>query len=266
MRSIKVAGRAARNTGERRRCPIVMRVPAGPGRLDQALEGCGMDASKTGKEAASAGGYGILASLERESAGATVREAGPRDSRASRSVLVAGAGLVALLGWWWCSNSTPAVALPAKPVWHAPVARPAVVPVALPDEPALIVNDAPLLPPLPSPKSAPAAPPVAARPAVPTRRERVSARTPAKPVRRDIVHAEVAPRVPAPADHDVSLLTALVAHQNGVTLPSRDVVEPRLADSTAALLQRCGRVGGEEGRLCRVRICAERRLDAACGD
>lgn len=219
-----------------------------------------MNASKMGKETASVGGYGILASLDREAAGGGGSDTTPRDGRGARHVLLAGAGLVALLAWWWCSNTPPAVTLAPKPVWHAPVARPALAPVpAEPhDEPALIVNDAP-----------PAAP-VAPRPApviAPVRRERVVARVTAPPVRRDVARTAM-PRVQAPvvpADHDVSLLTALVAHKNAVALPSRDVVEPRLADSTDVLLQRCGRVGGEEGRLCRVRICAERAMEVGCG-
>lgn len=221
-----------------------------------------MNATKTGRETAAVGGYGILASLDREAAGGTVRDVGQRDSRGARHALVAGAALVALLAWWWCSNSAPAVALPAKPVWHAPVARPALAPVVAHDEPALIVNDAPAVP------AVHATPPVVARHvavlATPPRRERATAHGPIKPVRRDVVRVAT-PIAVAPPDHDVSLLTALVAHQNGVALPSRDVVEPHLADSTAALLQRCGRVGGEEGRLCRVRICAGRQTDAGCG-
>lgn len=223
-----------------------------------------MNATKTGRETAALGGYGILASLDREAAGGTVRDVGQRDSRGARHALVAGAALVALLAWWWCSNSAPAVALPPKPVWHAPVARPALAPVAAHDAPAPIVNDAPAVP------AVHATPPAVARQvavAAPPRRERVAAHAPIKPVRRDVVRAAAPAAVhaaAAPPDHDVSLLTALVAHQNGIALPSRDVVEPHLADSTAALLQRCGRVGGEEGRLCRARICAGRQTDAGC--
>lgn len=214
-----------------------------------------MNASKTANETAAVGGYGILASLDREVARGGGHATAPRDGRGARHALAAGAGLVALLAWWWCSNTTPAVTLAPKPVWHAPVARPApaTVPVPPHEQAALIVND-------PQP-----APPVAVRPApavAPVRRERVAAHVAARPPRR-----AAAPRVQAPAipaDHDVSLLTALVAHKNGVALPSRDVVEPRMADSTAVLLKRCSRVGGEEGRLCRVRICAGRAMDAAC--
>jgi hypothetical protein len=227
-----------------------------------------MNASKTGRETAAVGGYGILASLDRESAGISGhgRDHGQRDGHAARNALITGAALVALLAWWWCSNSRPAVSLAPKPVWHAPVARPALPPVASPvrDEPAPIVNDEPVLV---ATQAIHAAPAVVRHGPVPARRERVAAHPPAKPARREIVHAAPPPRVQvavAPPDHDVSLLTALMAHQNGVALTSRDVVEPHLADSTAALLQRCGRVGGEEGRLCRARICAGRTLDAAC--
>ncbi|AVR97839.1 hypothetical protein C9I28_21015 [Pseudoduganella armeniaca] len=216
------------------------------------------------------GGYGILASLDRETAGGAVRDAGQRDGHGARHALVAGAGLVALLAWWWCSNSTPAVTLAPKAVWQAPVARPAVAPVApaAHDEPALIVNDAPaatLAKPAPAAAAAVIARPVTV--AVSARRDRAAPHPPAKAARREVVHATPAPKVQAalmPPDHDVSLLTALVAHQNGIAQPSRDVVEPHLADSTAALLQRCGRVGGEEGRLCRVRICTGRQMDVAC--
>jgi len=72
-----------------------------------------------------------------------------------------------------------------------------------------------------------------------------------------------------PADSDVTLLTAMVAHANGpvVVAPerTRDVVERQDGDSTESLLGRCKLLGPIEGMLCRSRICAGRwDSDAAC--
>ncbi len=86
-----------------------------------------------------------------------------------------------------------------------------------------------------------------------------------------------------PDDHDVKLLTALVAitplakeqpaktHESKtkhttnkvqtktiVKEDSRDVVERKSGDSTANLLARCKKLGMIEGELCRWRICADR--------
>ena len=73
----------------------------------------------------------------------------------------------------------------------------------------------------------------------------------------------------APADSDVTLLTAMVAHANGPTTVSpertRDVVDRQDGDSTESLLGRCKLLGTIEGMLCRSRICAGRwDSDAAC--
>ncbi|MFA5169941.1 MAG: hypothetical protein WC426_00100 [Sulfuriferula sp.] len=86
-----------------------------------------------------------------------------------------------------------------------------------------------------------------------------------------------------PDDHDVKLLTALVAttpiakeqpaktHESKTKYTnnklqtksiakedSRDVVERKPGDSTANLLARCKKLGMIEGELCRWRICADR--------
>lgn len=84
----------------------------------------------------------------------------------------------------------------------------------------------------------------------------------------------------APADTDVALLTAVVAHASNQTAPAaatsgaapqgeaepnRDVVQRLGQESTASLLERCQQLGEAEGRLCRSRICSGRwGADAAC--
>lgn len=82
--------------------------------------------------------------------------------------------------------------------------------------------------------------------------------------------APAEPMLPAaPADSDVTLLTAMVAHVNApvVVAPerTRDVVERQDGDRTESLLGRCKLLGPIEGMLCRSRICAGRwDSDAAC--
>ena len=80
---------------------------------------------------------------------------------------------------------------------------------------------------------------------------------------------EMAQARPGPADTDVTLLTALVAHagQPASVAPerTRDVVERQDGDRTGDLLRRCKQLGLMEGMLCRSRICAGRwESDAAC--
>ena len=199
------------------------------------------------------GGYGILASLDRETAGAPHRAASQPDSVATRGAIAAGLGVAALLAWWCFSGPSPVVTYEPKPMWTVAVSTPVPAPVAVAavEAPAAIVNE---VSPLVAALNKPSPPPAVVRRDV---------RGMPKPVRREVVRVPTAPH-PAPPDHDVSLLTALVAYTQGATTPAQDVVELRMADSTDALLQRCGRVGGEEGRLCRVRICAGRVVDAAC--
>ena len=77
-----------------------------------------------------------------------------------------------------------------------------------------------------------------------------------------------------PADGDVALLTALVAHANQETLPAlpapappvnRDVVQLRAGETTESLLRRCRQLGPVEGKLCHQRICSDRRnSEPAC--
>jgi hypothetical protein len=87
---------------------------------------------------------------------------------------------------------------------------------------------------------------------------------------------------PQPADSDVALLAAIVAHasnQPPPPLPERvaasvrvtasgvsdDVVQRTGNEATASLLQRCQQLGFIEAMLCRARICSGRRdSDAAC--
>ena len=78
----------------------------------------------------------------------------------------------------------------------------------------------------------------------------------------------------SPADGDVALLTALVAHANQETLPAlpapappvnRDVVQLRAGETTESLLRRCRQLGPVEGKLCHQRICSDRRnSEPAC--
>lgn len=205
------------------------------------------------------GGYGILASLDRETAGAPCRSAGQPDGAMTRGAIAAGLGVAALLAWWCFSGPSPVVVYEPKPMWTVAVGTPAPVPVAIAavaavEAPAAIVNEvSPLVAALNKPS-----PPV-----VSMRREHAQHATP-KVVRRETARVPAPKSVAAPADHDVSLLTALVAYTQGAATQGQDVVELRMADSTEVLLQRCGRVGGEEGRLCRVRICSGRVADSAC--
>lgn len=82
----------------------------------------------------------------------------------------------------------------------------------------------------------------------------------------------------SPSDHDVDLISALVAHSGGQSEPksppspkksvayssSPDIVERHRGDSTAALLKRCKRLGGTEAKLCSRRICTGHESDAVC--
>jgi hypothetical protein len=217
----------------------------------------GMKISKdSGHGGAVVGGYGILASLDRETAGAP-RPAGQPDGAAARGAIAAGLGMAALLAWWCFSGPSPVAAYEPKPMWTVAVGPPAPAPVVLAapvEAPAAIVNE---VSPLVAALNKPSPPVVAAR------REHAPHVT-ARPVRRETARVPAPKALAAPADHDVSLLTALVAYTQGAATPDHDVVELRMADSTEALLQRCGRVGGEEGRLCRVRICSGRVADSAC--
>jgi len=206
------------------------------------------------------GGYGILASLDRETAGATCRPAGQPEGAATRGAIAAGLGVAALLAWWCFSGPSPVVAYEPKPMWTVAVSSPVPVPVAVAAmeapaaAPAAIVNEvSPLVAALNRPSL----------PVVTLRREHAPHPT-TKAARREAARTQVPKSVAAPPDHDVSLLTALVAYTQGTAAPAQDVVELRMADSTEALLQRCGRVGGEEGRLCRMRICSGRVADSAC--
>lgn len=240
----------------------------------------------------------ILANLEQDSegAGATRQRRFARLSLSSAAMLRTGAGAALLLalafaGWWtWRTAVGPeAVApgsRPAPPIAMAPVAaqRPP-APVVEPSGPpapsagpaAAIVNEAP-----PAEHAAartplfPSAPPATVEWPATTAVEAATRAAKDKPADKAIAHGDAAgPRakpVPAPAataDSDVQLLTALVAHANGLApdkaAPSRDVVQRKDGDSTANLLQRCKALGPIEGMLCRSRICSGRwDEDAAC--
>lgn len=185
--------------------------------------------------------------------------------------LVVGSGLLvaAVLAWGLYSGPSPVIVhegLPPAPAFsHA--APPQPEPVAG-NEAAAIVDEAP--PPAPSSPSPPASSPALAAVLAPTpiatvvlQGERAVAARPhakPKPKPKQVAQREQPRAVPRAApDTDVALLSAIVAHAR-----DHDVVEPRAGDSTASLLRRCQRVGGEEGRLCHVRICSTRVSDDAC--
>ncbi|MTV55163.1 hypothetical protein [Pseudoduganella buxea] len=226
------------------------------------------------RQTATVGGYGILASLDREASLAGRIGGGGTRSGVARGIAVnlnggilgaiaVAVALVLLLGWWLFGGTTPVLKAEPKMVWQAPVAEPALpaagaapatpaAPAISADSPAAIVNEpdlgrVPVKAPVPAPRVvAHAAQPVRAR------------------VKTAVRAATVPVLAAAPVtDSDVALLTAIVAHANGLAA-ARDIVEARVAESTESLLQRCGKVGGEEGRLCRARICTSRNADAAC--
>lgn len=211
-----------------------------------------MDASKPGK--------GILASLAHKAAAQPRRNAAAT-LRGPALIVVGGVLIAALMAWWVYSGPSP-LRVQEAPAFVAPVAAPLPAPAPETDIAAAIIEDvrtpAPVV-------SSPAVAAVLAPAPIATvvmRRERTAAAKPAaKPLRKPPRHAPAVPtaRPAVQADSDVALLTALVAHSG-----EHDVVEARLMDSTESLLLRCQRVGGEEGRLCRTRICRSRQNDDAC--
>jgi hypothetical protein len=210
-----------------------------------------LDPSKTGK--------GILASLEHKTAEPPRRFTPPVAGRGP--ALVVGGGILAsaLLAWSLYSGASPVMVQDAPPpglaqAEQAAPAVPAPPPIAA-GEAAAIVDEAPAPAPSPALAAVLAPTPIAT---VVMHRERLAARAHAKPKAKPVAARREQPRRPAP-DTDVALLSALVAHAN-----DSDVVEARGGDSTESLLQRCRRVGGEEGRLCGIRICATRAGDSAC--
>lgn len=198
-----------------------------------------MDRSRTGK--------GILASLEHKTAEPARRSAMSAPSPARGALLLVACGVLAgaLLAWWLASGPSPVIVRESLPPFvQAAPSRPEPAPAAR--SPAAIVDEAPV-------------PPAAAT----MRRHANGPQPSSKPnaAARHVaaVHETHGAAAATGPDNDVALLSALVAHAN-----ERDVVEARAGDSTASLLQRCRRVGGEEGRLCRIRMCASRAGDEAC--
>ena len=205
---------------------------------------------------------GILASLEHKAA-----EPPRRATLSTRPMrgpaLVVGSGLLvaAVLAWGLYSGPSPVIVhegLPAAPAYsHAPAPQPE--PVAG-NEAAAIVDEAP--PPAPSTALAAVLAPTPIATVVLQGERAVAARPHAKPKPKPkpVAQREQPRRAPRAApDTDIALLSAIVAHAK-----DHDVVEPRAGDNTASLLRRCQRVGGEEGRLCHVRICSTRVGDDAC--
>lgn len=224
-----------------------------------------MDSSKNGK--------GILARLEHKAAEPPrhIADSMPPPGRSAALVVSAGVLIGVLLAWWLYSGPSPVIVQETlPPLAHA--APPQPEPTAVAETAAAAIVDVALPPAL--------VPRIAASPALAAvlapgpitvakmGRDRVSIVQPKprprpKPGAKKVAASrEPAGRAPrASADTDVVLLSALVAHAN-----ERDVVEPRNGDDTASLLQRCQRVGGEEGRLCRLRICSTRMGEDGCRD
>jgi hypothetical protein len=221
-----------------------------------------LDPSKTGK--------GILARLEHKAAEPPrhIADSTPSGGRGAALVVSAGTLIGALLAWWLYSGPSPVIVQETLPQF-AQAAPPQPEPAPVAETAAAAIVDV-ALPPVIVPHIA-ASPGLAAvleqapTTAATMRRERVAVtrpkaepKTKRKPGAKQLAatrgHAHRATRTSA--DTDVALLSALVAHAN-----ERDVVEPGNGDSTASLLQRCQRVGGEEGRLCKLRICSTRMED-----
>jgi hypothetical protein len=221
-----------------------------------------LDPSKTGK--------GILASLEHKAVEPSRCAASASAPGRGSALAVAGGTVVAaLLAWWLYGGPSPVIlheTLPPPEVRAASIQapQPGIRPLA-DNGVAAIVDEAPqplaVSPASPALAAVPAPVPAAMSAAV-LKRERVAVPRPhakPKPKQLPLVREPVRRTPRAAPDTDVALLSALVAHAN-----ARDVVEPHGSDSTESLLQRCRRVGGEEGRLCRLRICASRAGDGAC--
>ncbi|WP_338765012.1 hypothetical protein [Massilia sp. METH4] len=212
---------------------------------------------------------GILASLEHKAAEPPRRPgiAAPSAARGALMVVSGGIMVSAVLAWWLYSGPSPLMVdevLPSPPAFSqaAPVPAPASAPSA-DTEAAAIVDEAPPPASAPSPALAAVLAPTPIATVV-MRREQVAARAHPKPKpkpKQVTAARREQPRSPprAAPDTDVALLSAIVAHA-----AEHDVIEARAGDSTASLLQRCRRVGGEEGRLCGLRICATRAGDQAC--
>lgn len=118
------------------------------------------------------------------------------------------------------------------------------------------------------------APPPTAKPKTTTARSEPAKATP----ERKKSNASAVTEKTASSDHDVDLISALMAHTSGqsdtkstqraqkpvANKGNQDVVERRRGDSTVALLKRCKRLGGTEAKLCSRRICASHENEAAC--
>lgn len=118
------------------------------------------------------------------------------------------------------------------------------------------------------------APPPTAKPKTTTARSEPVKATP----ERKKSNAPTVTEKTASSDHDVDLISALMAHTSGhsdtksaqrtqkpvASKGNQDVVERRRGDSTASLLKRCKRLGGTEAKLCSRRICASHENEAAC--
>jgi hypothetical protein len=264
VRSVKARKGCLRETIARAGCPSYCAASLAQNAYIK-LWRCTVDASKTGR--------GILASLEHKNAAPLPRAplaAGTPAARGPTALAAGGMLVTMLLAWWMYSGPSPVmVEHPSAPM--AALAQDPVMAEPAGVAAATIINDSPLPVPAPVPVSVPAPSRSLAGAAAPVAHGVVRHGRP--PVSRARVATDKAParvttiKVPARAnahvaakpDSDVTLLTALVAHAN-----DKDVVSPHAPDSTGQLLQRCERVGGEEGRLCRIRICDSRAGDGAC--
>lgn len=227
----------------------------------------------------------ILANLEQGEDGAVTGRPGWAGWSLRRGLAAAVLLLILAGAAWWCwrpAASTRAGVPPAATPAAPSPGLPAAIDGARETPPterlaAAIVNEVPAdrLPgrPVSVAPAAPAAPGASSLPGTPAATPHAGAAAQGKadgppPAGPRVKPAPAAPVLPAgPADSDVVLLTALVAHASGQPsgLPNRDVVLRKEGDSTGALLERCKALGPIEGMLCRSRICSGRwDEDAAC--
>ena len=214
-----------------------------------------MEPSKTGK--------GILARLEHKVAKPPrhIADSTPPAGRGAALVVSAGMLIGALLAWWLYSGPSPVIVQETLPqLAQAAPPQPEPAPVAE-TAAAAIVDEAPQPIAAASPRPQAVSAPIATIVMRPGRAvvARQPAKQKAKPKRRAEMHEKPRRASVAIRDTDVALLSALMAHAG-----DHDVVETRAGDTTESLLRRCRRVGGEEGRLCRVRICSSSSAGGAC--
>jgi hypothetical protein len=207
------------------------------------------------------------------------------------SLVVAAAFTIADRSSTPATPTTPTTATAPTPAQPSPSPVTAITPPAAPIQAATIINDPLTSDPHQRLSNALTDTQPASTPAVPTAvdTQHITATSPTAPHKTAPLPSSHKPVTTKPAtdkshpadtdDHDVKLLTALVAStpvakeqpskahntkhatnkpQTSPKDDSRDIVERKPGDSTASLLARCKKLGMIEGELCRWRICADR--------